>query len=196
MRASRIACLALLLAMSISTKAQVMDTLPFFTIPDYPQEYTASTVIVRLIEGLGFRYHWASEGLTDKDLSYSPSEGGRTALETLEHIHSLARTTHLTIKGLPIEKSSDTLTYTQLRAETLGFLDEARRLLLDPDFACEQHSVTFKRGEKESSYPMWHLINGQIADAIWHVGQIVSFRRSSGNPLNPKVNVFTGKLRE
>ena len=57
-------------------------------------------------------------------------------------------------------------------------------------------NVTFKRSEKTSEYPFWNLINGPIADAIWHVGQVVSFRRSSGNPFNSKASVFTGKLRD
>jgi hypothetical protein len=39
--------------------------------------------------------------------------------------------------------------------------------------------------------PFWHIINGPIADALTHVGQINSFRRLAGNP-TPKVNVFIG----
>ena len=37
---------------------------------------------------------------------------------------------------------------------------------------------------------------GPIADALWHVGQVVTFRRSSGNPFNSKASVFTGKVRQ
>ncbi|MFT7499284.1 MAG: hypothetical protein ACI8QP_001887, partial [Porticoccaceae bacterium] len=47
-----------------------------------------------------------------------------------------------------------------------------------------------------SEYPFWDLINGPIEDAVWHSGQLVSFRRSSGNPMNPKVNFLTGKVRD
>ena len=43
---------------------------------------------------------------------------------------------------------------------------------------------------------MWNQINGPIADALWHCGQVVSFRRASGNPYNSKASLFTGKLRE
>lgn len=43
--------------------------------------------------------------------------------------------------------------------------------------------------------PFYNLINGPIADAIWHTGQLASFRRSSGNPINSKVNHFTGKVK-
>ena len=42
-----------------------------------------------MVDGLGFRYFWATEGLTEKDLAYRPSEGARTTMETLEHISGL-----------------------------------------------------------------------------------------------------------
>jgi len=38
------------------------------------------------------------------------------------------------------------------------------------------------------------IINGPLADALTHVGQINSFRRINGNPCK-KVNVFNGKLK-
>jgi hypothetical protein len=40
------------------------------------------------------------------------------------------------------------------------------------------------------------MINGPIADALWHAGQVVTLRRVSGNPINPKVSVFNGRLRD
>ena len=55
-----------------------------------------------------------------------------------------------------------------------------------------QYKMIF--GEKE--FPFWNAINGPIADAIWHVGQVVSFRRSSGNPINPKINHLSGTIKE
>lgn len=72
-------------------------------------------------------------------------------------------------------------------------------------FEARQHLVTsvnvddvkiiFERKEGRTELPIWNLINGPIADAIWHVGQVVSFRRASGNPFNAKVNLMMGKLR-
>ncbi len=60
----------------------------------------------------------------------------------------------------------------------------------------KDYQIVFQRGENSSAFPFWNLLNGPIADAIYHVGQIVSFRRVSGNPMNPMVNVFIGKTRE
>ena len=49
-------------------------------------------------------------------------------------------------------------------------------------------------GDRE--IPFWNQINGPIEDAVWHCGQVISFRRSSGNPYNSKASLFTGKLRD
>ena len=60
----------------------------------------------------------------------------------------------------------------------------------------EGFKVIFQRGEKQFDFPFWNMINGMISDCIYHTGQLVSFRRITGNPMNPNVNVFLGKNRE
>ena len=55
-----------------------------------------------------------------------------------------------------------------------------------------QYKIIF--GEQE--IPFWNLVNGPIADAIWHCGQLVIYRRTTGNPINPKVNHFLGKVKD
>ena len=57
--------------------------LPYQQIPDYPENYGAQTVVKRLLDGLGFRFYWATEGLNEQDLSYKPSPDGRSLEETL-----------------------------------------------------------------------------------------------------------------
>ena len=52
--------------------------------------------------------------------------------------------------------------------------------------------ITFKSDDSENSYPFFYLLNGPIADSFTHVGQIISFRRSSGNPIPKGVTVFMG----
>lgn len=56
----------------------------------------------------------------------------------------------------------------------------------------EALQVIFDRGGGQTRFPLWNLINGPISDAIYHTGQVVSFRRSSGNPISKGVNVFLG----
>ena len=184
----------------LSLDAMTQDTNPnyFEQIPDAPESYTEFTTMARLVDGLGFRYYWATEGLRDEDLSYKPSESGRTTREVLEHIYSLSRTTSLTVQGETISRTTDQtdMDFETLRNETLAFLQIAsERLRSENDRSMDDLKIKFQRGENVSEFPFWNMINGPIADAIWHCGQIVSNRRASGNPFNSNVSVFSGKKR-
>ena len=175
------------------------DNLPYYQIPEAPKKYTAATTASRMIDGLGFRYFWATENLREEDLNFKPNDDARTVFETCDHILGLSEVIVNAIRNKPNTRSSEKPDYSfeEMRNLTLKNLKEASDLLKQsPDKSLEEYKVIFKRGEKTSEYPFWNLINGPIADAIWHVGQVVSFRRSSGNPLHPKVSVFNGKLRE
>jgi hypothetical protein len=80
-----------------------------------------------------------------------------------------------------------------LRSETLAFLKIAtEQLKLMNPKELEALEVIFERGGGQVRFPLWNLINGPISDAIYHTGQVVSFRRSSGNPIPKGVNVFLG----
>ena len=80
-----------------------------------------------------------------------------------------------------------------LRSKTLHQLQDAVinfQSIKTEDLAMQK--VIFDRGGKRSEFPLWNLINGPISDALYHTGQVVSFRRSSGNPIPKGVNVFLG----
>ena len=173
--------------------------LPYKEIPDYPSNYASGNVVSRMIDGLGFRYYWATEGLTDKDLSYQPSEGGRTAMQTLTHIFSLSQSILMTNKGEHIIRSDDLPDYSfdELRKMTLSNLKQASDMVLGKDIdALQELIIVFQQGENTSEFPYWNMINGMITDCIHHTGQVVLMRRASGNPQNPNVNVFLGKTKE
>ena len=70
--------------------AQEDRELPFAKIPDAPETFNAGGVVSRMVDGLGFRYYWATEGLRPEDLEYRPSEEARTAEETLDHVLGLS----------------------------------------------------------------------------------------------------------
>lgn len=170
------------------------EDLPYYQIPDYPVSYTAGTVVARMIDGLGFRYYWATEGLRPQDLAYKPSESNRTIDETLDHIYNLSRVVY----NSGIKEINDR---TQPREEALSFEEKRKRTLVNFKKASEifinvkdlnEHLVIFKSKSGTFENPFWNLINGPIEDAIWHSGQIVALRRASGNPIDSKVNVFRG----
>ncbi len=173
--------------------------LPYQQIPEYPENYTVGNVISRFIDGLGYRYYWATEGLTENDLKYAPSKDGRTTLQTLEHIYGLSESILNAPQNTPNIRPYDIpkMSFDQLRRKTLVNLKEASELFLGKSAdEVSNYQVIFQTKDKTREFPYWNMINGQISDAIYHVGQIVSYRRSTGNPMHPKVNVFTGKTVE
>jgi len=183
---------------SAQNEANSMDkgSLPYVDIGDYPESYTAATVAARMIDALGYRYYWASEGLKKEDMAYKPSEDARSTYETLTHLYGLSRTIINASKNAPNVRPAkgNPEDYEGLRKATLSNLKEASDILkASPEKNLDELKVIFKRGENASEFPYWNMINGPIADAIYHTGQLVSFRRTSGNPMNPKVNVFSGK---
>ncbi|MFQ5445389.1 MAG: hypothetical protein ACE5FF_00495 [Saprospiraceae bacterium] len=176
----------------------VEHKLPYFEIPDYPDTYTPETVAARMIDGLGFRYYWATEGLRPEDLAFRPNDEARTSDETLGHILGLSRMIVNTVKQVPNVRGTaqPALTFEEKRKATLENLKTASDLLKSGTVKLEDCKTVFQNGDNSSEFPFWNQLNGPIADAIWHCGQVVSFRRSSGNPFNSKVSVFSGKVRE
>lgn len=172
------------------------EPLPYREIPETSSEYTAGAVVARMVDGLGFRYYWATEGLTQTDLDFKPSEEARTTSETIDHILGLSTTIVNTAIHKPNEGNDfSSLTFDEKRALTLSNLKRAAEIFRSSQDLTE-FTIVFKNDKGSSEYPLWNHINGPIADAIWHCGQLVSFRRSSGNPYNSKASMFRGKLRD
>lgn len=187
---------SIVLFMSISIFAQEKPY--YYQIPDTPKVYTATTVAARLVDGLGFRFYWATEGLTEKDLQFKPSKDARTSLETIEHIKGLtdillnAVSKRTTKTGIPQTK----LSFNELREAVLNNIRSASEILKSPDAKLEDFDMIFEGANSKTEYPFWNLVNGPISDALWHVGQVVTFRRSSGNPLPAGVGVLQGIKRD
>ncbi len=173
---------------------------PFHQIPEYPDNYDSGNIVSRLIDGLGYRFYWATKDLTDNDMTYKPSDDGKSTLETLEHIHGLSKTI---LNGCqnkanirPAEPEEE-MTFEEIRLKTLDNFMAAREATLNKTAEdMLELKIIFQRGENKNEFEFWHMINGPIADALYHTGQIVAFRRASGNPTPPGVNVFMGKTKE
>ena len=171
----------------------------FKDISEYPTEINNGNIISRMINGLGYRYYWATEKLKENDLIYRPSKNAYSTKETLVHIFTLSKTVYNTtlskINERPdIDIPSD---YESIRNETLQFLEKASKNFSNLNSEeLDQMKIKFNRGGTINSFPIWNLLNGPIADAIYHTGQIVSFRRTTGNPIDSSVNVFMGSYRQ
>lgn len=172
------------------------EKLPYEEIPEYPAEFNSATVVARMIDGLGFRYYWATEGLLEVDLKYKPNDEARTTEETMDHIYNLSKViVNSSLHKSNLSERAEDLTYVEKRKKTLeNFKNAADIFRASTDIS--NFKIVFESENGSSEYPFWNQINGPISDAIWHCGQIVMLRRSSGNPINSKVSVFTGKVRK
>ncbi len=173
--------------------------LPYREIPAYPESFTPENVVARTIDGLGFRFYWATEGLRPEDLAFRPTPEARSSEETIDHILGLSNLILNGIKSLPNVRSGEEtspLAFEVKRRMVLENLQTASKLLQQSGGKLDDMTIIFQNGDNKREFPVWHLLNGPIADALWHVGQVVTFRRSSGNPFNGKVNVFMGTVQE
>jgi len=169
--------------------------LPYYQIPEAPESYTAGTVISRMIDGLGFRYYWATDGLTEKELNYEPGNNGRTASQTIDHLLGLSNVIVNSAKKIPNDRTipdDEVLTFDEKRERTLNNFKIASDIFRNVN-DLSQFSIVFKNANGSSEFPFWNQINGPIEDAVWHAGQIVVLRRSAGLPISSGVNVFLGK---
>ena len=174
------------------TQTSYGDDLPFSEIGDYPNEFSQSNIVSRMIEGLGYRYYWATKSLNENDLNYKPSDDSRTTFEVIKHIHELTIMISSSFENKTVDFPSEQYDYKSLREKTLLNLKYIHdELKSSPDFS--KLSISFQRGDSTMSFPFWNQINGPISDALWHCGQVVMNRRASGNPLQKGVNVFIGK---
>tara|TARA_B110000263_G_scaffold250147_1_gene270872 strand:- start:5148 stop:5690 length:543 start_codon:yes stop_codon:yes gene_type:complete len=170
----------------------------FKEIPSDFNTFNSSATLIRMLQGLGYRYYWAIENLVDRDLDYKPSIDSRTIRETLEHIYSLT----LMIKKAqsneynfrPLKNGSKDLS--KLKEKTLSNIHITIEILEKTPFnKILENKIIIIHNKKEYYFDYWNIINGPISDAIYHIGQIVSFRRSIGKPINKGVNFLIGKTK-
>ena len=167
------------------------EKLPYYQIPAAAKEFTPGTTASRMIDGLGFRYYWATEGLTEKDLAFKPNEESRTTSETIDHILGLSQVILNATLKVANGTKQPAMTFAEKRKKTLLNLQQASTILRESK-DISQYKMIFGNTE----YPFWNAIKGPIADAIWHTGQVVSFRRTSGNPFPKGVSVLRGTKSE
>ncbi len=167
------------------------EDIGYYNIPDPPENIQATTVLIRMIDGLLFRYRWATEKLEPGDLNFKPCDSSMDMLQLLNHIHQLSNMIVSTFNGDAYQSIETISDVPELREVTMAKFKRSREILLD--IASEDlENIKIQSKKYPKGYPFWNLINGPIADALTHVGQITSWRRINGNPV-PKVNVFLGK---
>ena len=155
----------------------------FHTIEAYPERQDANGVVMRLIDGLGYRFYWATEGLTGDDYGFTPGAGCQTISGLIGHVCGLINWLHIHVIGEGAGSRSPDPAGQRLQA--LDLLAAVR----DRVAALDEAALFALRIDGD---PFWHMVNGPFSDALTHVGQIASFRRLHGNPV-PRHDVFLGQ---
>jgi hypothetical protein len=153
----------------------------FNRIPPYPDSISGTTTLVRLLDGLGFRFRWSTEGLSEDDYGFRPAPDCMSIGELVDHVWGLVNWVSQSMGVVGFRRGDDIALTRGSVLEMVHALREALSSMSDEDLK----EITI-RGK-----PFWHIINGPLSDALTHVGQINSFRRLAGNP-TPMANVFTG----
>jgi hypothetical protein len=154
----------------------------FYRIPDYPTRLTGTSVLTRMLDGLGFRFYWSTEGLRPEDYSFRPGADTRSIEELVKHVWGLLNWVSSSALDKPYKRLDSA---EAVREQVLEIVYDLRSALI----AMNDEDLQKLRIRDK---PFWHIINGPVSDTLTHVGQINSFRRLAGNPV-AGANVFTGE---
>ena len=157
------------------------DKIPYRQIPDYPDKIDAADVITRMIDGLGFRFYWATEDLTEKDYTFRITPQSMTIGEIIGHVWGLVNWIGLSLYGKHFNRP-------QIISDVRNSALENIMILRNDFLKMTEEELNNIRIDDR---PFWNMINGPIADALTHVGQINVLRRAAGNPCLDS-NLFTG----
>lgn len=163
-----------------------MKITDFEALDEAPSSIEARTVMIRLIDGILFRFYHATEELTDSDYTFRPAEDCMRMNELLFHIEKLTYWVLNSFTQKPIPLDFPMSTFSEMRLSILKTLKNIKSELSsisDSDLS----AITIR------DYPFWNMINGPLADILTHVGQINTYRRLNGNPAQSKKSPFTGK---
>lgn len=161
----------------------------FKNLPATPELTGSPQILKRLVDGLAFRYYLATKDLSLSETEFRPISSSMSIDEVNQHIFHLVRMTCKSM-DLDIKVVVDLNSFEEVTKSTLGKLEILSKGLNDmTEQQLIEKKVYLKRLDKHFSF--WYLINGFIADALTHVGQINSWRRMAGNPVS-RISPFTG----
>lgn len=153
----------------------------YHSMPAMPDEITAVNILCRLLAGMGFRYYWATDQLSDETYAFQAGRGTRSIAKTIEHIWDLLNWTYSAIDPSGNTKPSGSRLLRESTLVLIARLEEAFSKMDTEELAAIQIL----------NHPFWLVINGPLSDVLTHIGQIATMRRIAGSPV-PKSNPFEG----
>jgi hypothetical protein len=144
----------------------------FKNIEEYPPGISATAIMSRMVDGVGFRFFWATFNQKVETYNYAPGEGRWNIFDTVSHIWDLARFLLMSLNfNENVKKPEEP---DELRESVLYLLFSLRLLFSEMDDS-ELTKITIK------NKPFWHFINGPLEDMVSHVGAIDNLRRTAGD---------------
>ena len=93
---------------------------------------------------------------------------------------------------------AETKSFDELRHTTLLKIQELSGQLKDaPNEKFDEMLIRFKMSENDLDLPFWNAINGSMADSLYHVRQVVSYRRCvfNASTLNLSLSRLSSRQR-
>lgn len=159
-------------------------------LPAPPDSVSIGTILARLIDTIGFRFHMATEGFTENEVAFRPVEGSMNVMELMKHMYQVLFFAYSCFdQEARYDRSLASFAdFRQAILETCTTFQARLQHMSDEEIA----AVTVYLKRNDTAYPVWYLINGPIGDVLTHVGQLVSWRRIAGNPI-ARISPFTGE---
>ncbi len=143
-------------------------------------DFTGKTVLLRMIEGLGYRFNRAVTGFLPEHLNAKPVPSGFSVAELTAHIGHLIQTSRSVFEQ---KKPSHTeCSIEDVRAE-IARLYEAVSARDDEELG----KITTSKCDS-----VFYLVNGPLSDALWHMGQLAVYKRLLGVQ-SPNGGYFKGQ---
>jgi hypothetical protein len=153
----------------------------YHALPPPPDAITPGRIIGRMFAGMGFRFYWATHGMTRDIYTYQPAGEGRTIGATVDHIWDTLNWIYRSLEPEGRTKPDGPPAVREDALDLIGRLEDAFA-------AMDEETLNNVRIYRQ---PFWLILNGPLADMLTHVGQIASLRRMAGSPV-PASNPFRG----
>ncbi len=163
----------------------------FHNIPDPPSSPSAGAILGRLMDGIGFRFRWATEGIRVGDLSFRPAADCISLGELLSHVVELLSWVAESVGMAPTYELMKSEDPEILRGRTLE-LAAALAARFKGMSEAALGALTIHSSFRGDTLPVWNIVNGPLSDSLTHVGQILSWRRIAGVPA-PTADVLRGR---
>ncbi|MGL4631293.1 MAG: hypothetical protein ACRCVT_08815, partial [Leadbetterella sp.] len=157
--------LSLVYLVSVNLNAQnTSDALPYREIPNYPESYTNENIVTRMLDGLGFRYYWATEGLRPQDLNYKFADEARSIEATIDHLlglsHMILNATNARVHVFSQAEAAK-IPFDIKRKTTLENIKAASDRLRNRKVDLAELKIKLKRPDgSQFELPFWNAING------------------------------------